>query len=209
MRSETGKRPQAPSNLPLQPLKKQNDMTFGQPRKLCLSGGVLPRAIEHRPPRSTFSIFSRSVFSTPSYFQGRPNFGVLRRFAGGFQPRATHVRACASREFGPFLAFPLFRRNRYSVPTTRKTPRSHHQRMAESGVTIEPRAKPSRDGDAQKHGEMRRSSVDFSALAVYLTVGLNAISSFGVGRLLPVVPSELATGSFIRLPNPEKKNERL
>lgn len=43
MRSETGKRPQAPSNRPLQPLKKQNDMTFGQLRKLCLYGGVLPR----------------------------------------------------------------------------------------------------------------------------------------------------------------------
>ena len=89
MRSETGKRPQAPSNRPLQPIKRQNDMTFGQPRKLCLLGGVLPRAIEHSPPRSTFSIFSRSVFSTPLYFRGMPNFAFLGRFEGGFRLGAT------------------------------------------------------------------------------------------------------------------------
>ena len=89
MRRETGNCPQAPSNRPLQPVKRQGNIKLGQLRKLCLYGGVLPRAIEHRPPRSTFSIFSRSVFSTPSYFQGRPNFGVLRRFMGALWPRPT------------------------------------------------------------------------------------------------------------------------
>ena len=64
-------------------------MTFGQPRKLCLLGGVLPRAIEHRPQGSTLSHFSRSVFSTPYYFRGRPIFRVLGRFAGALRPRPT------------------------------------------------------------------------------------------------------------------------
>ena len=82
MRSETGKRPQAPSNLPLQPLKKQNDMTFGQPRKLCLSGGVLPRPIVSEPRKEYLSIFSRAIFSTPWYFRERPIFGILGRFDG-------------------------------------------------------------------------------------------------------------------------------
>ena len=89
MHSETGKRPQAPSSRPLQPLKRQNDMTFGQPRKLCLLGGVLPRAIEHRPQRSTFSIFSTSVFSALWYFREKPKFRVLGRFTGALRPRPT------------------------------------------------------------------------------------------------------------------------
>ncbi len=89
MRPQTGKSPQAPSNRPLQPLKRQGNINLGQPRKLCLLGGVLPRAIEHRPPRSTFSIFSTSVFSTPLYFRGRPKFRILGRFAGALRPRPT------------------------------------------------------------------------------------------------------------------------
>ena len=40
-------------------------MTFGQPRKLCLLGGVLPRAIEHKNLGSTFEVgfFGPVVFS--------------------------------------------------------------------------------------------------------------------------------------------------
>jgi len=86
MRPQTGKSPQAPSNRPLQPLKRQGNKKGGQPRKLCLLGGVLPRAIEHKTLGSTFST---SVFSPPWYFRGRPNFGVLGRFAGALRPRAT------------------------------------------------------------------------------------------------------------------------
>ena len=101
MRRETGKRKTAPKNRPLQPLKRQGNMTFGQPRKLCLLGGVLPRAIEHRPPRSTLSHFSRSVFSTPYYFRGRPKFRVLGRFEGALRPRAT---SCSRLHVARFLA---------------------------------------------------------------------------------------------------------
>ena len=107
-RLEIGKCPQVPSNRPLQPPKRQGNMTFGQPRKLCLLGGVLPRAIEHRPPRSTLSIFSRSFFSTPCYFRGRPKFRVLGRFVGLCGLVRPHVRARLSRETGQFPAFPLF-----------------------------------------------------------------------------------------------------
>ena len=158
MRPQTGKGPQAPLNRPLQPLKRQGNKKGGQPRKLCLLGGVLPRAIEHRPPRSTLSHFSRSVFSTPWYCRGRPKIRVLGRFEGLCGLARPHVRARTSREFGPFLAFPLFRRSRCPVPTTRKTPRSHLLRLTASCVIRLPRSAPSRGGGAQKRDGSRRSS---------------------------------------------------
>ena len=102
---DSGECPQAPSNRPLQPLKRHGNIKLGQPRKLCLAGGPIPRVIEHSPPRSTFS---RSVFSTPSIFEEGRNFafwGDLRGLCGLVRP---HARARLSRDFGPFLVFSLF-----------------------------------------------------------------------------------------------------
>ena len=130
-------------------------MTFGQPRKLCLLGGVLPRAIEHRSSGSTF----RGRFFRPcGIFEEGRNFafwGNLRGACGLVRP---HARALTSREFGPFLAFPLFRRIHCPVPTTRKTPRRHLLRLMASGAIRLPRMALSRGGDAQKCDRLRRSS---------------------------------------------------
>ena len=120
---DSGECPQAPSNRPLQPIKRHGNIKLGQPRKLCLAGGPIPRVIEHRPPRSTFS---RSVFSTPSIFEEGRNFafwGDLRGLCGLARP---HARARLSRETGPFLAFPLFRQR--SVASRR--PERHHKATA-------------------------------------------------------------------------------
>ena len=54
-------------------------------------------------------MFSTSVFSAPWYFRGRPNFGVLGDLTGFAASRDLITRARTSREFWPFLAFPLFR----------------------------------------------------------------------------------------------------
>ena len=158
MRPQTGKRPQAPSNRPLQSIKRQGNMTFGQPRKLCLLGGVLPRPIVSTSRKEYLSIFSRAIFSTSRYFRERPIFGVLGRFEGAFDLARPHVRACTSRKTGPFVAFPLFRRSRCPVPTTRKAPGSHRQCVAESRAIRLPRSAPSRGGGIQKRDGLCRSS---------------------------------------------------
>ena len=83
-------------------------------------------------------------------------WGDLRGAFGLVRP---HARARTSREFVPFLAFPLFRHSRYSVATTRKTPRRHLLRLTASCVIRLPRAMMSRDGGAQKRDGSRRRSV--------------------------------------------------
>ena len=70
---------------------------FGQLRKLSPIPGVLPRQIVSDPRKEYLSIFSRAIFSTPWYFRGRPNFGVLGRFEGGFRPGATSLLALSCR----------------------------------------------------------------------------------------------------------------
>ncbi len=143
MRSETGKRPQAPSNHPLQPLKRQNDMTFGQPRKLCLSGGVLPRRCKSLIVKEDPNhYFSGRFFRPCGIFEEGRISGFWGDLRGAFDQARPHARAFLSRETGPFLAFPLFRRSRCLVPTTRKTPRSLLLRSIASGVLKDSRRMP-------------------------------------------------------------------
>ena len=84
---------------------------LGQLRKLCLLGEVLPR--RYKPlilKEYLMRSFRGRFFSALWYFRGRPNFGFwgdLRGLCGRHRP---HVRACTSRETGPFVAFPLFQR---------------------------------------------------------------------------------------------------
>ena len=84
-RHKTGKRPQTPRNRPLQPLKRQQDKTFGHLRKLCLYGGVLPRPIEIPCLREDPSAYFEADFFRSRYFRGKPIFGVSGRFVGAFR----------------------------------------------------------------------------------------------------------------------------
>ena len=156
MRPQTGKRPQAPSNRPLQPLKRQWNKVFasgqaireasltvlrptvhgsetsrtqkrslcglaassgvlnpqgnkkgGQPRKLCLLGGVLPRRYKPLILKEYLMRSFRGRFFRPCgiFEEGRISgfWGDLR---GAFDQARPHARAFLSRETGPFVAFP-------------------------------------------------------------------------------------------------------
>jgi len=72
--------------------------------------------------------------------------------------------ACRAKQ-GRFSRFHYFRRDRYPVSTTRKTPPGYLLRLTASGVARLSSFAPSRGGGAQKRDGLRRSS--FERLAYY------------------------------------------
>ena len=77
---------------------------------------------------------------------------------GAFSLARPHARAFLSRETGPFLAFPLFRRSRCPLPTTRNISPGYLLRLTTSGVARLSCFALSRGGGAQKRDGLRRSS---------------------------------------------------
>ena len=60
------------------------------------------------PQGGPVGLFSSSVFSGHGIFEESQNFAFWGDLRGAFDQARPHVRACLSRETGPFLAFPLF-----------------------------------------------------------------------------------------------------
>ena len=159
MRSETGKRPQAPSNRPLQPLKRQgNKKTRTTAETLPMRGSPSARHKALMLKEYLMRPFRGRFFRPRGIFEEGRISGFWGDLRGAFDQARPHARAFLSRETGPFPAFPLFRRSRYGVPTTRKTPRSHLLRLTAFCAILLPRPTLSRGGDAQKRDGLRRSS---------------------------------------------------
>ena len=154
------------------------------------------------------------VFFRGAFFRLRGIFEKTRKtaFGGdltGFAASRDLILALARRaKQGRFSRFRYFRCDRCPVPTTRKTSRSHLLRSMASGETNESRAMVSRGGGVPELDGLRRNSFDFCSLAVYFTVGFNAISSFGVGQPLAGGPPN-SPPAFSAYQIQRKTSERL
>ena len=88
-RTQTGKRPQAPSNRPLQPPKRQKIKHSDSCGNSAYPGGVLPRRCKSLIVKEDPNHYFSSRFFRVTVFSRIPEFRVFGRFEGGFRACAT------------------------------------------------------------------------------------------------------------------------